>query len=140
MSLDHSVTKVKDWKQKSIDNYGTREALVWACLLCGVNEITEETAELLAKRIYIYERACGCIRNAGFCSEANAEHNGNGYLSLGDVREWIGMWTNATTFTDEYFCRRMYGYIEDHLNKESSAKISYEMRFGEPWEAQGEEQ
>lgn len=116
MNLNHDVTKVEDWEQKSIDNYGTREALVWGCLLCGIQSITEENAKDFARRLYIYERTCCPIRNA-----CHVEDNGSPvYLTLGDVRQWIGMWTNATQYTDDHFMQKMIQYIEDYLNEDCS--------------------
>lgn len=101
MSLDWNVSKVKNWHEvcevhSPDDPPGTckwspvTEALVWLCMACGVDRITEENWREVSTRFLAWERALGPMRYSGGPSEPPL------LITVADVKAHAGLSTNVT--------------------------------------------
>lgn len=96
MSLNWDISKVKDWKKKnkSKRQRTIREALIWGTLVVGLNSITEKNYKRFYARLTAFEHLHGA-----FLMGSKKPY----YITLEDVQNWIGLWTNAGTFSASKF-------------------------------------
>lgn len=66
----------------------TCEAMIWATMLVGINEITEKTVHEFAYRLEFDRRLCGTFKSSD-----------DKPVSVEALRPFIGLKTNASTWT-----------------------------------------
>ena len=100
MGLAWNITKVQNWKQKQRKkhNYNVLNSLIWSTLIVGINEITEKNYKIFYARLTAYEHIRGTYLYKG---------NKPYYITLEDVKNWIGLWTNSDTFNATTFEKRL---------------------------------
>lgn len=101
MALTWNIEKVKDWKQKKKKqrNRVLLDALIYLTMTIGINKITEKNFIQFFMRVSTYEQLRGaCI----------LKKNGKPlYITLDDVRTWIGLTTNADNFSVTQYEKRL---------------------------------
>ena len=110
MALEWDVRKVNDYETAcysetdEVNDKGealvrvstTTERIVWLTLAIGMGEIAEKNYLEFATRVLIYQAVA--------CEEPT--------LSVSDIREHIGLWTNASNDSRSKFMRRMEEIVE----------------------------
>lgn len=100
MSLDWNISKVEDWKKKKRkqENRAILDALIWSTLVIGVGNISEKNYKKFYARLTAYEHMHGAFIFKG---------NKPRYITLEDVKMWIGLWTNAGNYSATDFEKRL---------------------------------
>lgn len=113
MALSFQLEDVKDFKEKFYYKDGdgfqmrvTGQMLIFATMSIGMSEITEENVGKFFDRISIYEKCVGPTR------WQNGEPK---YFTYWEIREYIGLKTNASNLTDVQFRKQIF----DHLKKDA---------------------
>lgn len=128
MSLDFDLTKIKNWtevcnmtSQHDIPMDGIKvgdrirrpktSAIIWAMLAVEGSKtgaITEENAEDIFKRIYIWERVVGALLQ---------NDEGPMYITFEEVKAHIGLSTNVfPKITDDKFMKKLMSTV--YIKKE----------------------
>src|SRR5262245_2877788 len=101
MSLDFSYAKVKDWKEASTDPANSENwhpvgnALVWASIPCGFDQITEANVDEIWTRVNVYQHTVGALLHRPDGSDV--------WLARTDVARYVGLSTNASRKTSAEF-------------------------------------
>jgi len=105
MSLDYNLTGIKDYEKVCLTEDDGRkvhsartDSLIWATMYIGMEQITEKNFEEFYIRLSIYERIFG----ASVYRYVNMKREGV-YITLADVKNHIGLKTNADRLTDNQF-------------------------------------
>lgn len=104
MSLNWEISKVKNWKQKkrSKRQRAILEALIWSTMVVGFYNITEKNYKRFYARLTAFEHLHGA-----FLMGKKKPY----YITLEDVQNWIGLWTNAGSFNASKFEQRLVSSI-----------------------------
>lgn len=94
MALTWDASKVEGWKEKG---GALADMIIWNCMFVGIPRITEENAVEFATRVSFMER----LHEASLMYDKKPR-----YITLEDVREYIGIETNASTLTRAQFIKR----------------------------------
>ena len=100
MALTWNIGDCKDYKKLTTDKeWPITNALIWATMSIGINEITKKNVKKVFTRIKIDENLNG-----------NYLYNGRKryFIKMKDVEKRIGLYTNATPITDSRFLKRYY--------------------------------
>lgn len=100
------------------------EALVWLSVHCGYSRITEENINEIADRIRVWETYIGATMMSS---------GGDLRVSLEDIRDHVGLTTNASTLTKQQFWSKVRKIMEREasLGKERMDRVirrSFERR------------
>lgn len=119
MSLDFSVVDMKNYnvlttmvnkRETGEDNrqwHPITNALIFATMSVGINDINEKNWHEFYERLYLYERIAGSgVRRA---VDINDEKN---YITADEVYMHIGLHTNASNKTKKQFLEDLYSYAE----------------------------
>lgn len=121
MSLDFSVTKVKDFENittaaHEVDGkpqwHSVTQALVWFSIPCGFQQITEKNFDMVWRRVNLWQHVTG---------GAIYFRGKDLMLSEEDVAMHIGLSTNASVKTDAEFLGSITRYMADYKSKHESA-------------------
>lgn len=114
MSLDWSITKVKQWEQVSLREANgaeaaKTEALIWATMSLGIPTITKSNVDEWMFRLSTKEKLKGALINhyvedKSMPGGLRAEPY---YLTREDVERRIGLSTNASKLTRAAFLKRV---------------------------------
>lgn len=85
-------------------------AMVYATMFVDWGEITEEDYVRWFARVSTYEKVVGPILQT-----AGGEPN---YLTLDDVKSYVGLRTNVAYLPDVQFAQKMYGMVQDIIRAE----------------------
>lgn len=120
MALEWDVRKVNNYKTAcysetdEVNDKGevlvrvntTTERIVWITMAIGMREITKENYLEFATRVLMYQAV-------------NPPHN---KLSVKDIQEHIGLWTNVSNDSRSKFMHHMEGIVSDlHGGKKEEA-------------------
>lgn len=94
MSLNWNAEQVKDFDKLTEDEVVTRNSLVWLSMSVGLWEITEKNVLEWYFRVRIHEGLYGAKRTI------NGEDK---FFSFPEIVRFIGLYTNADTFTRNQF-------------------------------------
>ena len=100
--LTWNAKKVENFKEKNEARPGFFDALVWAALAIGMNEIKESNVKEWVYRIERFR-----FEDAGLFV---TEENGHGaYMKIEekDITPWIGLKTNVSQISNAAFDKRM---------------------------------
>jgi hypothetical protein len=116
MSLNWNIENVKaDWK--SDDVWPITDALIWATMSVGMNEITNSNWREFYSRAYMIQTIHG-----GWIIEKGKTR----FVTPQEVKDHIGLYTNATNYTAAKFKsnidRRMREYANQHLRMADEAE------------------
>src|SRR6185369_4129324 len=107
MSLNYYYTK---WTPPQDDNERTAvDCLIWATMAVNMGEITEKNYKEFYARLHTIELLDGSYR-------VGVEDNGDKvrvYFTLEEVKRWIGLHTNVTTYPRTGFLKRVSKSIND---------------------------
>ena len=100
MSLNWNITKVENWqkKKRSKKQKTILETLIWSTLVIGFQDITKRNYKKFYARLTAYEHVRG-----SFLYKGSKPY----YITLEDVENWIGLCTNAGTFSASKFESRL---------------------------------
>ena len=100
MPLNWSVIDVKDWKkkQRKLRNRLVLKALIFSTLEIGIREITEKNYLQFFARLTAYEHV-----NEPYCFRLTPKKPIRAYITLEEVKMWIGLKTNASKFSAAKF-------------------------------------
>lgn len=87
----------------------TCEAMIWATMLVGINEITDKTIEEFAYRLEFDRKLCGTFRSGD-----------DKPVSVATLRPFIGLKTNATTYTRIQFEKKTAKFFCDIFKRENA--------------------
>lgn len=89
----------------------TRQSLIFATMVVGINEITADNARDFFLRVNFYERLMGAYR---FAVDTEKPDEGAQPLlfTYEDILQFVGLRTNAGRITDAQFRKNMW---ENHL-------------------------
>lgn len=79
------------------------DALIWLSMVCGYNKIAEDNCAKVYTRIAQYQAVVGAY--LGYAGEDGERVPL--YITLEDVRRYIGMHTNVTSMTDAQWNKRL---------------------------------
>lgn len=112
MSLDWKIDQIKDykkvcWVKDGKDKEGKQlfrlhpatATLIWATMMIGIHEITEKNYKEFFTRISLEERINGGMRS---------NKDGAVCFTLKEIRQHIGLRTNASTYTTNQFIAKVY--------------------------------
>ncbi len=109
-----------NWRLRDIENYETlcwqpdqhdpdgkklnplTNALIWATIPVGINHITEKNVEKFFIRVSAIEQVSG-----SFLNELHGDKIVERPITLADLKQHIGLWTNASSLTDAQFRRNI---------------------------------
>ena len=116
MSLNWNIENIKaDWK--SDDVWPITDALIWATMSVGMNEITNSNWREFYSRAYMIQTIHG-----GWIIEKGKTR----FVTPKEVRDHIGLHTNATTYSAAKFKsnidRRMREYANQQLRMADEAE------------------
>lgn len=100
LTIDYSKTNIDPTNN---DAYLLLDALTWATVLIGINEITAENADEFFARVSFHERVLGTFRKR--YNETDME---DFYLTADEVRLGIGLSTNAARLTKSQFIKGVW--------------------------------
>lgn len=114
MSLDYDLTKVPLEKRSVMEDGKAMmslrtQAIIFGTMYVGMSEITEDNAEEFFRRIRFYETVFGPVR----IFPANAEKKI--MLTAQDIRDHIGLSTNASNLTEAKFKKITMENLEREL-------------------------
>jgi len=92
-------------KADTPDGWPVTDCLIWLCMICGVDSITDATAEQLWHRVHAWETITGPINTSGRRTEP------------ADIARRIGLRTNASRITDAAWRKK----LADTMEKDSAA-------------------
>lgn len=106
MSLNWNIEKVENWKakQRSQRNRVILDALIWSAMFVGISAITKKNYKKFYLRVSTFERINGAQMMKGKKPY---------YLTLEDVKNWIGLKTNVSDMTASQFEKRLIESISD---------------------------
>jgi len=107
MSLNWDATKVENFEEKFYEKCGdeqrvkgSAEAMIFSTMFLGINTITEKNVEDFFVRMNMWERTFGNLRT----------HSEK--FSLEEIREYIGLHTNASPMTKTQFRKRLFDSLQ----------------------------
>jgi len=96
------------WKEDGCMT-STCESLIWATMVVGIDEISEKTIHEFAYRLEFDRRLCGTF------------NSGDGKpVSVDTLRPFIGLKTNATTWTRLQFEKKCAKFFYSIFSKENT--------------------
>jgi len=100
MALRWNIENCKDFEGLTTDEeWAITDALIWATMSIGINEITKKNLKKVFTRIRIDENLSGSYLTRG---------KKRYFIKIEDVEKRVGMHTNATRYTDTQFLKRYY--------------------------------
>jgi hypothetical protein len=113
MSLDWRLTKIKDyetlcWLPDPVAPAGRKRlnpvtnVIIWATMPVGMNQITEKNYDKFFVRLSALESAFG-----SYLKEVNRDELVDRPITLAEVRQHIGLATNAASLTGAQFRRQL---------------------------------
>lgn len=151
MSLDWYVDEIKDYKTVCwIDNGETdaegeklynlnpvTDALIWATMAVGMLRITEDNYEEFFTRLHMYEKGVQpFLRQWPKTDEEKLEHGRAPRplpITLADVRQHIGLSTNASQFSQARFHKELIA----RMRRQAESTVRYERRKEQQKEQEG---
>ena len=128
MSLDWGLDEIKDWKKVCYEPGDDEDSkrmspvtnsLIWETMTVGIGRITEKNWEEFARRLHVSQQV-----NGGCILEKVGGKRKERFITPGEVRNHIGLHTNASPKTSNVFMKDMYKSMvrkaNFHINKESS--------------------
>lgn len=106
MALNYDFSKVEHYKRKlrSKRNQLVLNSLIYATMAVGIRKITEKNYKIFYSRLTAFEHLCGAYLIKGEkCKPA--------YITLDEVKMFIGLTTNANELTAAQF-ERFQGKVE----------------------------
>lgn len=114
MSLDWSITKVKDWQAVSMAEEngieGTKtNALVWATMTVGLPSITAKNVDEWMRRLALVEKLRGAFINRYIKDDSmpGGLREESYHFTREDIVRRIGLSTNASKLTLAAFTKRI---------------------------------
>lgn len=114
MSLDWSITKVKDWEKVAMREEngleGTKtEALVWACMSIGLSGITKKNVDEFFDRVEMLEKLRGAFINRYVedASMAGGLREEPYHFTREDIERRVGLSTNVSNETRAKWVKRV---------------------------------
>lgn len=92
MALNYELGEIENWKELP---EGTVQCMVFGTMFTGINRITEKNWREFATRLRMWETVHGPIRADGEL------------MDPGVARDFIGLWTNATSLTPAKFAKTL---------------------------------
>ncbi len=86
MSLNSDLSQVKNWSEVAESPY--TQAVIFATISVGMNQITDQNCEEFYKRVNAHERALGTF----LLTPDNKPH----FLTLENIQRLVGLRTNAS--------------------------------------------
>ena len=111
MSLNWDLRKIENREQKQ-ENNPFLDGLIWATMYIGMPALSEKNLLQFYARMKLYDKAIGRIWSDTHNDDGSIEHN---FPTLEQVREFIGLQTNATPFTKAKFFSQMKRILENNL-------------------------
>jgi len=116
MSLDWNISKIKNSQKVCFNTVGDdiklaglTKTLIFATMSIGLPVITDENVTEFFKRCHVYERVNGCWR---YGVPEVAEHGPEPvYITPGEVRQHIGLRTNAERLSDHKFAEKVLNLL-----------------------------
>ena len=105
MGLDFNYGQIKDWENVCFHPGENGEmkvltsSLIWATMAVGINKITEKNALDFYKRVNAFERIFDAYRTSA---------EGPVYFTLEEIRQHIGLYTNASPLTEAEFRKNLF--------------------------------
>ena len=108
MPLRWNVQDVENFKQVCFEGWNEEKesgkmktitnALIWYTMIIGINSITEDNWEQVYSRIRFHEKLFGSIR---YKETETGDYES--VIEKDQVKDHIGLWTNASTLTAHKF-------------------------------------
>jgi hypothetical protein len=100
MALNWNIEACKNFKELTTDKeWPITNALIWSTMAIGVNEITSKNIKKVFTRIRIDENL-----NGAYLTNGRKRY----FIKMEDVEKRIGLYTNASPYTDTQFLKRYY--------------------------------
>lgn len=106
MSLDYDLRKLDDRERSDT----TTTAMIFLTMTVGISEITEKNAEEFYARTYAWETAVGTMRRG--------PDGGSLRITPADVRDYIGLRTNASPLTKTQFAAKVMRGLRENADRE----------------------
>lgn len=91
----------------------TCESMIWATMVVGISHITEKTVSEFAYRLEFDRRLCGTFKSAE-----------DKPVTVASLRPFIGLNTNATTWTRIQFEKKTAKFFSDIFHRETKKEES----------------
>jgi hypothetical protein len=123
MALTYALTGIDDWQTRCYvqqEDESSRmnpvtEALILATMAIGLRTITKSNVDEFAHRIEQYQRVSGALLNRWDAETAKFEPL---RITYGDVRDHIGLTTNASTFTKATFKANLFRILDESVARQ----------------------
>jgi hypothetical protein len=113
MSLDFDLRQITDKEEKQKTN-PYLDGLIWATMYVGIPRLTEKNLLQFYSRIKLYDQTMGEIWSRTNDDEGNLQRN---FPTFDQVRDFIGLKTNATPYTNPQFFTRLKKMLENSYNE-----------------------
>lgn len=129
MGLDWDVSNCRDWKEMQADptERAITEAIVWATMSVGINEIEAYTVSEFYHRCRLYDSLYGERMYTGIEDKDWKYHSVPKPISMEDLKRRIGMRTNASELTTYRFFQKLRQAF-DREEEKWSQNIQKEVR------------
>ena len=115
MALHWDITGCKDVELlKSDTEWHITNALIWATMSTGLNEITEENLPEFYARLHVWETIVGPL-TWGTNEETGKEEER--FIEVEDLRKRIGLHTNASRETRAEWKKKLSSYFDRQLDE-----------------------
>ena len=105
MPLNWNAEKVKDYDQLTKEEMQVREVLIWATIGIGMSKITEKNYREFFARVNFSEKVGGAWTHGEGMKPV--------YITIEDVRRFIGLYTNASEYSRAKFIKL---HVDRHFN------------------------
>lgn len=121
MSLNYDTTKVNTIKltNKEGNMSAITNCLIFITMAVGISEITNKNYKDFFARVRVYEKSCGNYMNL-YDDETNETIKY--YITLEDIKDFIGLKTNASTLTKTEFLNNVLRIVIEHAERELKNK------------------
>jgi hypothetical protein len=114
MALHWNIAECKDVELlKSDAEWHITNALIWATMSTGLNEITEENLTEFYARLHVWEKIVGPLTWGTNEETGKPEER---FIEVEDLRKRIGLHTNASRETRAEWRKRLSEYFDRQLN------------------------
>lgn len=114
MALNWDIGNVKDYEEKREKDKGNvLDTLIWLTMAVGMNQITEKNYVKFFLRTQTSEIACGAMRSKIVDDKMEPV-----YVTLEDVKCWIGLHTNAGSLSPKQFEDKLVERLKERYGVE----------------------
>ena len=109
MSLNWDLRKIENREEKQKSN-PFLDGLMWATMYIGMPKLSEKNLLEFYARTKLYDRVIGHIWSDSHDDSGHLQHN---FPTLDQVRDFIGLQTNATPYTKAGFFSQLKKMLEN---------------------------